>query len=353
MAVKKNVQIRLIKRPSGVIKDSDFSISTENIDTANVSLNEGEVFMENLFTGLDPGMRGWMDDMHDSYAPPVELGTIMPATCVSRVIASQNSELVAGDLIWTLASWQNFQTLGPDLIPMAMKLPQEPKIPLSTYLSVLGYTGLTAYSGMLSVAKPKDGDNILVSGAAGGVGSVAGQIARHKANNCRVVGIAGSTEKCNWLKDVAGFDDVINYKNASDMQSAIKEKCPNGVDLFFDNVGGATLDAALMNLNMDARVIMCGTISNYNNDVSDRAGPANMWQLLVKNAKIEGFTVSHPEHVARWQEYRNDLENWILEGKLHYRDQIVDGIENTLNSFRSLFESSNTGRVIVKFTESN
>lgn len=352
MAVKENTQIRLIKRPSGEIKDSDFSIETESIDTSENSLNSGDILVEHLMTGLDPGMRGWMDEMYDSYAPPVELGAVMSAaSCVSRVISSRNDGFNAGDLVWTFGSWQNFQLLPTELAAMCMKLPTQPRVPYSTYLSALGYTGLTAYSGMIAVGKPQAGETILISGAAGAVGSIAGQLAKLKAGNCRVVGIAGSKEKCEWLINTAGFDSAINYKEVVDMQAAMKQHCPDGVDLFFDNIGGKILDAALMNINSNARIVMCGTISSYNDDVGNRAGPANMWQLLVKNARIEGFTVSHPDHVARWQEYRDEIEQAIVEDKLHYRDQIVKDIENTLDAFRSLFQSGNSGRLIMQFSE--
>ena len=352
MSTLENTQIRLIKRPTGEIKDSDFSITTESIDSSEDSLNQGDILVEHLMTGLDPGMRGWMDEMYDSYAPPVELGEVMSAaSCVSRVIASRNESFTTGDLVWTFGSWQNFQVLSAELAAMCMKLPEEPRVPYSTYLSVLGYTGLTAYSGMIAVGKPQAGETILVSGAAGAVGSIAGQLAKLKAKDCRVVGIAGSKEKCEWLTNTAGFDSSINYKEVNDMRLAIQQHCPNGIDLFFDNIGGEILDAALMNINTSARILMCGTISNYNDAVDDRAGPANMWQLLVKNARIEGFTVSHPDHVARWQEYRDNMEQWIVEGKLHYRDQVVKGIDNTLEAFRSLFQSGNSGRLIMQFSD--
>lgn len=347
MTQHNNTQLRLIRRPAGEIKDSDFEVRHTHVELDQSSLQQDEVVVEHLYCGLDPGLRGWMDEMYDSYIPPVELGEVMPCTCISRVRVSRNNSWNVGDLVWGLGSWQHFQVLDGVHLGMVMKLPESPRIPLTTYLSVCGFTGLTAYSGMLAVGKPQDGEIVLISGAAGAVGSIAGQLAKIKAD-CQLIGIAGSADKCAWLREL-GFDEALNYKQVSDMQSAIKTACPDGIDLFFDNVGGDILDAALMNLNFEARVLMCGTISNYNNDVDDRAGPENMWQLLVKNARIEGFTVAH--HVPHWQAYRDDLEQWVVDEKLQYRDQIIVGLDNTLDGFRSLFTGANSGRVIMQFSQ--
>jgi len=350
MTITTNKQCRLSQRPSGTLQDSDFSWTEESVDLSGATLAKQEVLVEHLYAGLDPGLRGWMDDMHDSYAPPVDLDSVMPCTCISKVVASNNDRWMVGDLIWGLGAWQHYQVLGADELAMVIKLPDPAPIPLTAYLSVCGFTGLTAYAGMLEVAKPKSGETILISGAAGAVGSVAGQLARLKTDGCTLVGIAGSSDKCDWLVKDLGFDAAINYREVDDMQAAIKHACPEGIDVFFDNVGGDILDAALMNLAFEARVIMCGTISNYNNDVDDRAGPKNMWQLLVKNARIEGFTVSH--HVMAWERHRGDLSDLVANEKLRFSDQIVIGLENTLDGFRSLFDGSNTGRVIMQFSDS-
>lgn len=344
-----NKQLRLTRRPHGFLKDSDFTTTEQTIDLSGEQLADQEVLVEHLYAGLDPGLRGWMDDMHDSYTPPVELDSVMPCTCISRVVASNNAQWLVGDLIWGLGAWQHFQVFNADHLAMLMKLPNPAPIALTAYLSVCGFTGLTAYAGMLEVAKPAAGETILISGAAGAVGSIAGQLARLEYADCRIVGIAGSAAKCEWLIDSAGFDAVINYRETDDMQAAIKQACPAGIDIFFDNVGGDILDAALMNLAFEARVIMCGTISNYNNEVEDRAGPKNMWQLLVKNARIEGFTVAH--YAGEWERHRSQLSNLVVNNSLQYSEQIVVGLENTLDGFRSLFDGSNTGRVIMQFSD--
>jgi NADPH-dependent curcumin reductase CurA len=350
MTIITNKQIRLTQRPQGTLQDSNFTWTEEPIDSSGATLASQEVLVEHLYAGLDPGLRGWMDDMHDSYAPPVELGSVMPCTCISRVVASNNDQWSVGDLMWGLGAWQHYQVLDAEYLAMMMPLANPSPIPLTAYLSVCGFTGLTAYAGMLEVAKPQAGETILISGAAGAVGSVAGQLAKLKADGCTLVGIAGSVEKCDWLTDEVGFDSVINYREVDDMQAAISQACPDGINVFFDNVGGDILDAALMNLAFEARVIMCGTISNYNDDAEDRPGPKNMWQLLVKNARIEGFTVSH--YVMEWERHRGELAELVADNKLHYSDQIVVGLENTVDGFRSLFNGSNTGRVIMQFSDS-
>jgi NADPH-dependent curcumin reductase CurA len=349
MTNKVNKQLRLIERPKGMVANSDFFTTQETVDVSGVDLAAQQVLVQHLYSGLDPGMRGWMDDMHDSYMPPVELGAVMLGTCISRVIASTHNQWQVGDLIWGLGAWQNYQVYDAGHLAMVIKLPDPAPIPLTAYLSVCGFTGLTAYAGMLEVGKPKDGECVLISGAAGAVGSVAGQLAKLKVN-CTTIGIAGSQEKCDWLVDKVGFDAVINYRETDDMSAAIKLACPNGIDIFFDNVGGEILDAALMNLNFEARALMCGTISNYNNEVADRAGPKNMWQLLVKNARIEGFTVAH--YASQWEQHRAQLSDWVANDQLVYAEQIVPGLENTLDSFRSLFNGTNTGRVVMQFAES-
>ncbi|MFK8021728.1 MAG: NADP-dependent oxidoreductase [Pseudomonadales bacterium] len=347
MADQLNRQIRLMKRPDGPIKDSDFATTEEPLQ----ALEENQVRLQNLYFALDPALRGWMDDFNDSYIPPVPLGSVMLTTCISRVIESNNTDYPLGSITRGLGAWELFSTVGAGgsrQVPGLEILDIDPAIPLSNYLSICGTTGLTSYFGMLDVGVPKDGETILVSGAAGAVGSVAGQLAK-RAANCRVVGLAGSEEKCAWLRNELGFDVAINYRESSDMRATLAEACPEGIDLFFDNVGGEILDAALLNLNFKARVLMCGTISNYNNEVDDRAGPANMWQLLVKNARIEGFTVAY--FAERWAEGTAELASMVKNGELKHKEQIVEGLDNTLDTFRGLFNGANQGRLIIKLAD--
>lgn len=343
MSERINRQIRLKSRPGGPIQHSNFLATEESVP----ALGDNQVLLQNLYFALDPALRGWMDDFHESYIPPVELGTVMSATCIAKVIESNNPDYPVGSITRGLGGWEQFSVVGGEgsrQVPGMEILNIDESLPLSNYLSICGTTGLTSYFGMLDVGQPKDGETVLVSGAAGAVGSVAGQLAKLNAN-CRLVGLAGSQEKCDWLRDELKFDEAINYRETTDMRATLAAACPDGIDLFFDNVGGDILEAALLNLNFKARILMCGTISNYNNEVDDRAGPANMWQLLVKNARIEGFNVAF--FGARWGEGTAELAKLVKAGKLQHKEQIVAGLDNTIDAFAGLFTGANEGRLIV------
>ena len=347
MSERSNKQIRLAKRPVGEVQHSDFKFT----ESALPELGENGILLQNLFIALDPALRNWMDDFDGSYIPPVQLGAVMSAVCLSRVIESKNPDFPVGTIVCGLAGWEQYTIAGADgsrQVPGLEIVQVEEGIPLSYYLSICGVTGLTSYFGMLRVGQPRAGDTVVISGAAGAVGSVAGQIAKRHVD-CRVVGIAGSAEKCRWLTEELGFDAAINYRETNEMASALRDACPEGIDVFFDNVGGETLDAALLNLAMGALVIMCGTISNYNNDVDDRAGPENMWQLLVKNARIEGFTVAY--YGAEWAQTTAVLSQMVKAGELKHREQIVEGLDNTIDAFRGLFVGANQGRLMIKLAE--
>lgn len=342
-----NRQIRLQSRPAGAVEHSNFSLTEEPV----ADIADNQVLLQNLYFALDPALRGWMDDFHDSYIPPMALGSVMLTTCISRVVVSKNPDYPVGSITRGLGAMELFSTVGGEgsrQVPGLEVLQLDSELPLSNYLSICGTTGLTSYFGMLEVGQPKDGETVLISGAAGAVGSVCGQLAK-RAANCRLVGVAGSEEKCTWLRDELGFDSVINYREAADMRAAVAEHCPDGVDLFFDNVGGEILEGALLNLNFKARVIMCGTISNYNNELDDRAGPANMWQLLVKNARIEGFTVAY--FAQRWAEGTHELAQMVKRGELKHKEQIVDGLDNAIDAFAGLFTGANQGRLMVKLAD--
>tara|TARA_B110000503_G_scaffold119739_1_gene181804 strand:- start:867 stop:1910 length:1044 start_codon:yes stop_codon:yes gene_type:complete len=347
MPERSNTQIILAKRPVGEVQNTDFQFQESVIP----ALGENGILLQNLLIALDPALRSWMDDFDGSYIPPVQLGAVMSAVCLSRVVESRNPDFPVGTIVRGLAGWEHYTIAGADgarQVPGLEIVQVDEGIPLSYYLSICGTTGLTSYFGMLRVGQPRSGDTIVISGAAGAVGSVAGQIAKNNVD-CRVVGIAGSAEKCRWLTEELGFDVAINYRETADMTSALRDACPQGIDVFFDNVGGEILEAALLNLAMGARIVMCGTISNYNNDVDDRSGPENMWQLLVKNARIEGFTVAY--YGAEWAQTTLKLAQMVKSGELKHREQIVDGLDNTIDTFRGLFVGANHGRLMVKLAD--
>jgi hypothetical protein len=242
----------------------------------------------------------------------------------------------------TVGAWEAY-TKVPAV--MLNKLDEAAGIPLSTYLGVLGPTGLTAYFGLLDVGRPKAGDTVLVSAAAGAVGSVVGQIA--KMQGCRVVGMAGTDDKCRWLEEDLGFDAVINYKQCGDYEAAIRVACPDGVDVYFDNVGGEIFDAALLCLNKFARVAVCGWISTYN--VPDAPGPTNLWQLVAESVTVQGFTVI--DYMDRFPEGIAQLAEWVIAGKLQFKEEVVDGLDNILPTFLRLFDGSNQGKLVIRIPE--
>ena len=346
MSTRMNRQVRLAARPKGIIKDSDFTMTEEPVP----EVGDGQVLVKTLYFPLDPAIRNWMDDYRHSYVPPIQIGDVMSATVLGKVIESRNPGFSPGDITWFFGGWEDYAVMdvaGIGQVRGLTKMEIDPAIPMSNYLSICGTTGITSYFGLLHVGRPQLGETVLVSGAAGAVGSVVGQIAKN-LRQCRVVGIAGGPEKCAWLTDELGFDAAIDYKNTADMTAAIGEACPGGADVFFDNVGGEILDAALMNLNFGARVVMCGTISNYGEGV-DVPGPRNMWQLLVKNARIEGFTVAY--YNEQWPIATRLLHKWRTAGFIKFREEVVEGLENAVGTFRKLFTGENRGRLIMKIAD--
>ena len=302
----------------------------------------GEIVVRNLYISLDPAIRGWMSD-EPNYIEPIPVGTPVWCTAIGKVVQSNSPDFAVGDIALAMNAWEDYTCMPAEA---ASKIEDTHGLPLTNFLSVLGATGLTAYFGLLDVGEPKEGDVLLVSGAAGAVGSIVGQIGKIKG--CRVVGIAGTAEKCQWLLDDCGFDEVINYRECGDLTEAIGRACPEGVDIYWENVGGETLDAVLMNLAENARIVFCGWIATYN-DEEKRGGPKNLWQLLAKSARMEGFVVK--SYVPQFPEGIAAMGQWLAEGKIVHREHVVDGLENALDAFHMLFDGRNEGKLIVRIAE--
>lgn len=333
-----NRQWLLAKRPHGMVGEENF----EWVETPIPEPGEGEVLVRNLYLSFDPTQRGWMED-RESYLPPVALGEPMRAGSIGQVTASNHPDFAIGDMVQTTGGWQDFVVVAPGQGVMGLsKVPAG--VPPEMMMSVLGVTGLTAYFGLLDLGQPKAGETVLVSGAAGATGSVAGQIAKIKG--CRVVGIAGGPEKCAWLKESAGFDEVIDYKH-EDVAARIAETCPNKVDVFFDNVGGAILEAALNHINMHARVVLCGGISAYN-ATEPVPGPVNLMNLVIMRARMEGFIVI--DYMHRAQEAIGDLMNWIQNEGLIYQVDMQEGFENIPRTLQRLFTGQNLGKQLLQIS---
>ena len=335
MTTRDNVQIRLAARPDGLPTDQHWRITAESV---REDLNNGEVLVEVRYISLDPAMRGWIREGR-SYIEPVEVGAVMRAGGVGTVLASKHSGFSEGDQVLGITGVQTFTVVnGVELNKVSDQL-----APLSAFLGVIGMPGLSAYFGLLDVGALKEGDTVLISGAAGAVGSVAGQIAKNRGAG-RVVGIAGSDEKCRHLVDDLGFEGAINYKTEA-VQERIRALCPAGVDVYFDNVGGETLDDALLCLREGARVVICGAISQYNN-LDDVRGPKNYLSLLINRARMEGFVIF--DYRDRFPEAFMEMAGWLAAGKLKYRETVVRGIETFPEAFLRLFSGEKLGKLIIE-----
>ena len=329
-----NRQVTLAARPSGLPKESDFRLVESPVPTPG----PGEVLVRTLYLSLDPYMRGRMNDAK-SYAPPVQIGEVMVGGTVCRVEQSNDPNFQPGDIVVANTGWQDYAAVkGKGLRKL-----DPSAAPVTTALSVLGHIGLTAYFGLIDICHPVAGETVVVSGAAGAVGSVVGQIA--KILGCRVIGIAGTDAKVRYLIDELGFDGAFNYKTTADYRAKIKELCPGGVDVYFDNVGGAITDAVLFNLNLHARVSICGQISLYNLEKPEM-GPRFLPLLIVYRAKIEGFLVS--DYAPRFGEGMRQLAAWFSEGKLKYEETIEEGLENAPRAFIGMLQGKNTGKQLVR-----
>jgi NADPH-dependent curcumin reductase CurA len=331
-----NRQWLLKKRPFGMVSRDNFEYREAPVP----KIGAGEALIRTRYLSFDPTQRGWMED-RPSYMPPVALGEPMRAGCIGEVVASEHPSLKAGDWVQGLGGWQDYFVVNPGAGFLGVsKLPEG--IDPILALSALGTTGLTAYWGLLDLGKPQRGETVLVSGAAGATGSVAGQIARIKG--CRVVGIAGGPEKCRWLKEKARFDDVIDYKREN-VDARIGETCPKGVDVYFDNVGGSILEAALNHLAMRARVVLCGGISSYN-ATAPVPGPANLMNLVIMRARMEGFIVI--DYMDRSHVAVPELLGWVRSGELVNQVDVQEGFEHIPDTLNRLFTGQNMGKQVLK-----
>jgi len=328
-----NHKFLLAARPVGTLKRSDWTFAEEPVEEPN----EGELLVQVLYISLDPAMRMWLNDVR-SYVPPVGIGELMRALGAGLVTASRNPRFSAGDYVSGLFGVQEYVlTDGRGVTKLDTRT-----VPLPKYLSALGMPGMTAYFGLLDTGQPKPGETVVVSAAAGAVGSLVGQIAKIK--NCQVVGIAGGAEKCRYIVGELGFDAAIDYKS-EDVKQSLQKHCPKGIDVYFDNVGGAILEAALSNLARGARVVICGAISQYNN-TSPMTGPRNYMSLLTNRATMKGMLVF--DYVDRYPQARAEMAGWMAAGKLKSREDIVEGLETFPETLLKLFKGENLGKLMLK-----
>jgi len=332
-----NRQILLAARPVGMIKPTDF----RPVEVPVPTLADGQYLVRNIYLSLDPTIRGWMNE-EDTYLPAIKIGEVMRGAGVGVVEQSRHPSYNVGDIVFGLIGWQDyFLGGGAEAMPM-MVLP--PGIPLTAALSIYGVTGMTAYFGLLDLGQPKAGETVLVSGAAGAVGSIVGQIAKLKG--CRAVGLAGTDAKCRWVTEDLGFDACINYKT-QDVGQRLRELCPRGIDIYFDNVGGDLLDLVLTRISNRARIVLCGAISQYN-ATELPPGPRNYFQLIIKRARMEGFIVS--DYAPRFMEAFMEMAPWVSGGQVKYAVDVVDGLEHAPAAINRLFTGENTGKLLVKIS---
>lgn len=329
-----NRQITLAARPAGYPKTSDFKL----IESPIPDPKEGEILVRTIYLSVDPYQRGLMNAAHP-YRNPIEIGGVIVGGTVGKVIVSKNPNFQEGDIVEGRLGWQEYaisdgsgiRKIDPNIVP------------ISTALGVLGMPGMTAYFGLLEIGKPQPGETVVVSGAAGAVGSLVGQIAKIKG--CRAVGIAGSDRKIDYILNELGFDAAFNYQTTADYYEKLKELCPKGIDVYFDNVGGTITDAVFRLINVKARVVICGQISQYNLEKPE-LGPRFLWQLIVRQTKVEGFLVS--QFADRYEAGLRQMAEWLMSGKIKYREQIVEGIERAPEAFIGMLKGENIGKQLVK-----
>ena len=334
----KSKAFTLAQRPIGFADEKTFNFEEQALR----ELEAGEVLVKILYISLDPAMRGWLNE-GKSYIRPVQIGEVMRAGTAGVVVDSKADGFAKGDYVTGGGGVQEYHIAkAKDLVKVDTSF-----APLPTYLSVLGMPGMTAYFGILDTGQPKEGETVLVSGAAGAVGSVVGQIAKIKG--CRTVGIAGGPDKCRYVVEELGFDDCIDYKNQDEhLRSAIKRTCPQGVDVYFDNVGGEILDTVLTRINMKARIVICGAISQYNNTTPIKR-PSNYLSLLVNRARMEGIVVF--DNVANYGSAAREMAGWMAEGKLKNKEHIVEGLENFPTTLMRLFDGKKMGKLVLKVAD--
>lgn len=328
----------LKSRPVGDVAPGDLELREAEL----VPLKDGEVRVKTIYLSLDPTNRIWMSDM-DAYLPPVGLGDPMRGGSLGVVTDSASDKVAVGTKVLTgLAGWADYNTLPAEQVT---PLPDLPGVPLTAWMGPLGATGMTAYFGLMDIGKPKEGETVVVSAAAGAVGSMVGQIA--KTQGCRVVGIAGSDAKCKWLTETAGFDAAINYKS-EDVGAALDKHCPDGIDVNFENVGGQIMDEVIARLNDFSRMPLCGLISTYN-ATEPVPGPYNFSNLLMRRTLVKGFIII--DYLDRFPEGIQAMGGWLMEGKLKFETDVVDGLENAPASLERLFTGKNLGKLVVKVSE--
>jgi len=335
-----NRQWLLKQRPHGMLGPEHFELHEAPLPEAD--FGAGEILVKVLYVAFEPAMRGWVED-EPSYLPPVALGEVMRASTVGQVIASEKDELPVGTLVQGMGGWQEYYVAAPgDLVPA---MPLHEGVTPSMALSVFGATSMTAYFGLLDVGQPREGDTVLVSGAAGATGSVVAQIAKLKG--CRVIGIAGGEEKCRWLLDSCGLDEVIDYKN-EDIDQRLAQLCPLGINVFFDNVGGDTLRSAIEQMADHGRIALCGGISGYN-DETPEPGPDNLMILVKRRVKMQGFIVL--DYLDRFADAAAELGQWVMEGKLVWREDVQEGFDNIPTTLQRLFTGANQGKQLLKLAD--
>ncbi|UYM14670.1 NADP-dependent oxidoreductase [Endozoicomonas euniceicola] len=334
MYIKNNQEIHLQRRPSGMPVAEDFKL----VSTPVAEVKKGEVLVKNLWMSVDPYMRGRMIE-RKSYVAPFALGAVLEGGAVGEVVESDNPAFTVGQKVAHMSGWREYYiSKGEDLQP----LPESP-VPEQAFLGVLGMPGMTAYTGLLKIGELKEGDNVFVSAASGAVGSIVCQIAKLKG--CFVVGSVGSDVKAEYLTSELGVDAAINYKTSEDLSADLKAACPNGIDVYFENVGGAHLEAALNVMNDHGRIAVCGMIDQYNAE-APVPGPTNLAQIIIKKLKVQGFIVF--EHWDEYPAFVQQMSQWILEEKIHYRETVYEGIESAPEAFMGLFSGKNTGKMLVK-----
>jgi NADPH-dependent curcumin reductase CurA len=331
----KNRQWLLARRPHGAIQDSDFNF----VETDAPTPGAGEVLVRTLMLSCDPAQRMWLAT--DTYLPAVKIGEVVRSGGAGRIEASNAADFAVGDIVFGTIGWQDYVAMNPK--GQVNKLP--PGAPLELAMSALGMNGVTAYFGLLDVGRPVTGETVVVSGAAGATGSVVGQIAKIKG--CRAIGIAGGAEKCGWLTDELGFDAAIDYKSEN-VRARLKELCPNGIDIYFDNVGGDILDTALARLAMRGRVVLCGAIAGYN-ATEPAPGPKNYINLISRRGRMEGFIVF--DYVKRAPEAIGALAGWVQAGRIKNKVDVQRGLENAPATLRRLFEGRNDGKQLLRVAE--
>jgi NADPH-dependent curcumin reductase CurA len=327
-------EIRLRNRPEGLPSESDFELAEVVIP----DIGEGQMLVQNIYMSVDPYMRGRMHD-RESYIPPFQIGMPLEGGSIGRVIESKNGRFETGDYVQSMQGWREYFVTGGEGLSKI-----DPNIaPIQTFLGTLGMPGLTAYVGLLHIGKLQEGETVFVSAASGAVGSIVCQIAKRKG--CYVIGSAGSDEKVSWLLAEAGIDAVFNYKKADNIVTEVGGRSPKGIDVYYENVGGVHLEAALEHMNTYGRVVMCGMISMYN-ATEPIPGPANLYYATTKRLTIQGFIVT--DHFDKLSQFYADMGKWIAEGKIQWKETIVEGIENAPQAFIGLFKGDNFGKMLVK-----